>query len=77
MPKHLIAFNDEWVPDRTMDELRERGRTARVVIEEVKAASVFVFGDGGLDESTVVCGVDPNGGSPSSPMGRWSRPRST
>jgi hypothetical protein len=30
----------------------------------VAAAGVFVFGDGGLDASTVVCSVDPSSGSP-------------
>ena len=64
MPQYLIAFNDEWVPDLTMDELRERAGTARVVIDEMKAAGVFVFTDGGLDGSTVVCSVDPSSGSP-------------
>ncbi len=29
-----------------------------------KAASVFVFSDGGLDASSVVCSVDPSSGSP-------------
>ena len=64
MPQYLIAFNDEWVPDLTMEEIRERSRTGGLVIEEMRAASVFVFGDGGLGESTVVCSVDPSGGSP-------------
>ena len=27
MPQYLIAFNDEWVPDLTTDEIRERSRT--------------------------------------------------
>jgi hypothetical protein len=64
MPQYLIAFNDEWVPDLTMDQLRERAGTARVVIDEMKAAGVFVFTDGGLDGSTLVCSVDPSSGSP-------------
>ena len=64
MPQYLIAFNDEWTPDLTMEELRERGRAGMAVIEEMKAASVFVFSDGGLDASTVVCSVDPSSGSP-------------
>ena len=64
MPTYLIAFNDEWTPDLTLDELRERGRAGRAVIEEMKAARVFVFSDGGLDGSTVVCSVDPSSGSP-------------
>ena len=38
MALYLIAFNDEWVPDLTMDEIRERGMAGRAVIEEMKAA---------------------------------------
>jgi hypothetical protein len=64
MAEYLIAFNDEWVPDLTSEELRERGKSGRAVIEEMKAAGVFIFTDGGLDESTVVCSVDPTSGSP-------------
>jgi hypothetical protein len=64
MALYLIAFNDEWVPDLTMEELREKAASARAVIEEMTAAGVFVFSDGGLDASTVVCSVDPSSGSP-------------
>ena len=64
MALYLVAFNDEWVPELTMDELRERGAAGKALIEEMTAAGVFVFSDGGLDASTVVCSVDPNGGSP-------------
>jgi hypothetical protein len=64
MPLYLIAFNDEWTPDLTLEELRERGTSGRAVIEEMTAAGVFVFSDGGLDASTVVCSVDPSSGSP-------------
>ena len=64
MARYLIAFNDEWVPDLTMEELRERGRAGRAVIEEMTRAGVFVFSDGGLDASTAVCSVDPSSGSP-------------
>src|SRR5260370_34802369 len=64
MALYLIAFNDEWVPDLTLEELRERGTSGRAVIEEMTVAGVFVFSDGGLDASTVVCSVDPSSGSP-------------
>ena len=64
MALYLIAFNDEWVPDHTMDELREKAARARVVTEEMTEAGVFVFTDGGLDASTVVCSVDPSSGEP-------------
>ena len=64
MPQYLIAFNDEWVLDLTAEEVRERGASGRAVIEEMKAADVFVFTDGGLDASTLVCSVDASSGSP-------------
>ena len=60
MALYLIAFNDEWVPDLTLEELRERGTAARALIDEMTAAGVFVFSDGGLDASTAVCSVDPS-----------------
>src|SRR5260370_36307541 len=64
MALYLIAFNDEWVPDLSLEELRERGTSGRALIEEMTVAGVFVFSDGGLDASTVVCSVDPSSGSP-------------
>jgi len=64
MALYLIAFNDEWVPDLTLEEVRERGTAVRAVIEEMTVAGAFVFSDGGLDASTAVCSVDPGSGSP-------------
>jgi hypothetical protein len=64
MALYLIAFNDEWVPDQTPEDMREKGTAARAVIKEMRDASVFVFSDGGLDASTVVCSVVPDNGSP-------------
>lgn len=64
MPQYLIAFNDEWVPDLTSEDIGERGRNGRAVIEEMRSAGVFLFSDGGLDASTVVCSVVPDNGSP-------------
>jgi hypothetical protein len=64
MALYLIAFNDEWVPDLTMDQLRERGQAGRAVCDEMTAAGVFVFSDGGLDASTAICSVDPSSGTP-------------
>jgi hypothetical protein len=64
MPLYLIAFNDEWVPAHTLEEIREKATSGMAVIEEMTDAGVFVFGGGGLDASTVVCSVDPSSGSP-------------
>ena len=64
MALYLIAFNDEWVPDLTMEEIREKGRRARAVIAEMTAAGAFVFSDGGLDASTLVCSVEAHDDEP-------------
>jgi len=64
MALYLIAFNDEWVPDLTLEDLDERGRSGRALIKEMTDAGVFIFSDGGLDASTVVCSVDASSGSP-------------
>ncbi len=64
MALYLVAFNDEWTPDLTLEELRQRGKAGRAVIDEMTAGGYFVFSDGGLDASTVVCSVEPSDGSP-------------
>jgi len=64
MALYLIAFNDEWVPEHTLEELREKAAAGQALTEEMTDAGVFVFSDGGLDASTVVCSVDPSSGSP-------------
>jgi hypothetical protein len=64
MALYLIAFNDEWVPDLTLEQLRKRATAGMAVREEMTAAGVFVFSDGGLDASTAVCSVDPSSGTP-------------
>ena len=64
MASYLIAFNDEWVPELTTEDIRDRGRAGKAVIDEMKDAGVFVFSDGGLDASTAVCSVDPSSGTP-------------
>jgi hypothetical protein len=64
LPKYLIAFNDEWVPDHTPDELRSKSAASHAVLEEMKAAGVFVFADGGIDASTAVCSVVSKDGQP-------------
>ncbi len=64
MTEYLITFNDEWVPDHTADELREKAKAARVVIEEMLAEGVLIFTNGGLDRSTAVCSVEAVDGKP-------------
>ena len=64
MPKYLIAFNDEWVPAHTPDDLRRKSAASRAVLDEMEAAGVFVFADGGIDASTAVCSVVSKDGQP-------------
>jgi len=63
MPEYLIAFNDEWVPDNTVEELREKSKAVRALIAEMKAAGVFIF-TGGLDDGAPVFSVDASSGTP-------------
>ena len=72
MTEYLIAFNDEWVPDHTDEELREKSKAVRALVAEMKAAGVLIF-TGGLDDAAPVFSVDTS----SSPMVRSSRPRNT
>ncbi len=64
MPQYLIAFNDEWVPDQTVEELRAKSAGSQAILEEMKTAGVFVFADGGIDASTAICSVECQDGQP-------------
>jgi hypothetical protein len=50
MAQYIIYFNQEWVGDHPPEWFRSRGPLAAAVIEEMKAAGVYVFA-GGLDEN--------------------------
>ncbi len=63
MAEYLIAFNDEWVPDNTVEELNEKSEAVRALVAEMKAAGVFVF-TGGLDDAAPVFSVDASSGTP-------------
>lgn len=62
MPEYLIAFNDEWVPDHTDEELREKSKVLRPLVAEMRAAGVLIF-TGGLDDGPVFS-VDASNGTP-------------
>lgn len=64
MPQYLIAFNDEWVAEHTQEQLRAKSVASLAVLEDMQAAGVFVFGDGGLSASTVLCSVQARDGAP-------------
>ncbi|MBG0567403.1 hypothetical protein I4J89_38755 [Actinoplanes sp. NEAU-A11] len=64
MTEYLIAFNDEWVPEHTAEEISAKGTAARAVVDEMLAEGVLIFTNGALDRSTVVCGVESVDGKP-------------
>lgn len=64
MPKYLIAFNDEWVPLHTSEDLHRKSAASHAVLEDMKAAGVFLFADGGIDASTAVFSVESKAGQP-------------
>ncbi|WP_203580946.1 YciI family protein [Microbacterium hibisci] len=64
MPNYLIAFNDEWVPAQTADQLQSKSESSQALLEEMKHAGVFLFAEGGIDASTAVCSVVSENGKP-------------
>jgi hypothetical protein len=64
VPKYLIAFNDEWVPEHTPDELQRKSESSKAVLEEMTAAGVFLFAEGGIDASTAIFSVVSEDGKP-------------
>lgn len=63
MTGYLIAFNDEWVPDHTVAELRQKSEAIRPLVAEMKAAGVLIF-TGGLDDAAPLFSVDASSGTP-------------
>jgi hypothetical protein len=63
MPEYLIFFNDEWVTETSDAGWQQRSRDVRAVIEEMKAAGIFIY-TGGLDNDSHVFHVEPGGGTP-------------
>jgi len=49
MAEYLIYFNQQWVGDHTEEWFRGRGLLGMAVIDDMKAAGVYVFA-GGLEE---------------------------
>ncbi len=62
MAEYLIYFNQQWVGEHTAQWFRSRGPLAMAVVEEMKAAGVYVFA-GGLEEGAPVYSADATSGS--------------
>jgi len=63
MTEYLIAFNDEWVPELTDEDLRRASKAVNALRAEMKAAGVLIF-TGGLDDTDPVFSVDASSGTP-------------
>jgi hypothetical protein len=60
--EYLLYFNQQWVGDHSEEWFRGRAPLAMAVVDEMKAAGVYLFA-GGLEEGGPVYGVDPTSGS--------------
>ena len=63
MTEYLIAFNNEWVPELTDEELSEASKAVSALRAEMKAAGVLIF-TGGLDDAAPVFSADASSGTP-------------
>jgi hypothetical protein len=61
MTEYLMYFNQQWVGDHSEEWFSGRGPLAMAVVDEMKAAGVYVFA-GGLEEDDPVYNADPTGG---------------
>lgn len=64
MGQYIIAFNDEWVQPHTDEELLAKDEAVSAVVQEMHDAGIWVFGNGGIDASTLVCSVVAEDGAP-------------
>jgi hypothetical protein len=62
MPEYLMYFNQQWVGDHTEEWFRSRAPLAMGVVNEMKAAGVYVFA-GGLEEGGPIYSADPTSGT--------------
>jgi hypothetical protein len=62
LSEYLIYFNQQWVGDHTEEWFRARGPLAMAVVDDMKAAGVYVFA-GGLEEDGPVFSADATGGT--------------
>ena len=63
MAEYLIFFNQGWVGDHTAEWFGSRGPLARAVVEEMKAAGVYVFAGGLVEELDAAFSADATSGT--------------
>ena len=57
MPEYLIFFNQQWVPDYSVEEFTEIRTTSKAVAAELQESGTLVFA-GGLEETTALASAD-------------------
>ncbi|MGO4599675.1 YciI family protein [Terrabacter sp. 2RAF25] len=62
MTAYLIAFNGEWLPALTDEDVSEASKRVSALRAEMKAAGVLIF-MGGLDDASAVFRVDASSGT--------------
>ena len=85
MTQYAIYFNQQWVGDHSEEWFRSRGPLSRAVLEEMKAAGVYVFGGGLVEEIDEAVTADDTSGalvftpgqSLTAPSGSAASPSST
>jgi hypothetical protein len=63
MSEYLIYFNQQWVGDHPEEWFRGRGPLAMAVVNEMKAAGVYVFAGGLEEEVDLAFSADATTGS--------------
>ncbi|MBT9255490.1 hypothetical protein KMZ32_05240 [Phycicoccus sp. MAQZ13P-2] len=58
MAEYLLYFNQQWVGEHPAEWFASRAPLALAVVDEMRAAGVYVFA-GGLEEDAPVYSVDP------------------
>ena len=63
MAEYLIAFNADWVPELTAEQLAEASSRTMPLVAEMEAAGVLIL-TGGIDPASAVFSVDATSGTP-------------
>jgi hypothetical protein len=63
MTEYLIAFNDDWFPDLTEEDVRAASQRVKALRAEMTAAGVLIYTNG-LANDAPVFSVDASSGTP-------------
>jgi hypothetical protein len=72
MTAYIIYFNQQWVGDHDEEWFRGRGPLANAVVEEMKAAGVYVFAGGLIEDLSQAFSADATSGSVVITDGRYA-----